>query len=283
MSAERMKWSCQAKAWTPAYFQERQAILERAVADAALMERFTSGDPLPAGYGAGLDERCVEYPWALAHLRPGNERLLDAGSALNHPWLLDQAVFSGKDFHILTLAPEPYCAWQKGFSYIFADLRDIPVRDGFYDRIVSISTLEHVGFDTSPYTGGTSQAEPSWLAYRDALAELRRVLRPGGELLVTLPYGRKENLVIAQQFDAAALAGFVEAFGPGRAEMEFFKYSPEGWQRAGQEQCAGSAYVRWAIDFFLDTVHYDLARAVPESDGAAAARSVACLRLVKKA
>jgi len=282
MSVEQMNWGCEAKAWTPEYFPQRQAILERAVADAGIMERFASSGPLPHGYGSGMDERCVEYPWVLAQLKPGAERLLDAGSALNHPWLLDLPVFSGKDFHILTLAPEPYCAAEKGFSYLYADLRDIPTRDGFYDRIISVSTLEHVGFDTSPYTGAAVPAEPSWHAYRAALAELRRVLRPGGELLVTLPYGRRENLLIAQQFNEAALAGFVDAFGPAAVEMEFFRYSHEGWHRATQAQCAGSAYVRWAIDFFLDSRNYDISRTVPEQDGAAAARSVACLRLIKE-
>src|SRR6476620_6720892 len=46
------------------------------------------------GYGhddAGLDERVVEYPWALHRLKerwtPGTP-ILDAGSALNHPPVL---------------------------------------------------------------------------------------------------------------------------------------------------------------------------------------------------
>jgi SAM-dependent methyltransferase len=55
-------------------------------------------------------------------------------------------------------------------SDILADLHDLPVEDASFDAVVCTEVLEHV-------------AEPA-----SVLAELSRVLRPGGRLLLTVPF-----------------------------------------------------------------------------------------------
>jgi len=55
--------------------------------------------------------------------------------------------------------------------FLAADLRKLPFRGGCFDLIVSTSTLDHF----------SSAAE-----FRAALAELARILKPGGALIVTL-------------------------------------------------------------------------------------------------
>jgi hypothetical protein len=54
--------------------------------------------------------------------------------------------------------------------------------EGEYDTIVSISTLEHVGFDYEPKMPGASGTLL-------AIAHLRGLLSPTGTLLVTIPVG----------------------------------------------------------------------------------------------
>jgi len=61
-----------------------------------------------------------------------------------------------------------------------ADVRDLPAEDGAYDAVLSLSTLDHLR--------GRS-------AVHDGLVELRRVLRPEGELLLTFDNGA--NPVVA--------------------------------------------------------------------------------------
>ena len=39
----------------------------------------------------------------------------------------------------------------RGISYVYCDLRDLPLRDAFYDTVISLSTLEHVGMDDEHY------------------------------------------------------------------------------------------------------------------------------------
>ncbi|GEM_PF-4770415 len=81
----------------------------RLLADQHLRECFYRGGQLPEGYGAGLMERCVELPWALAHLPETARRVLDAGSTLNHRYVVQSPALRGRELHILTLAPEQNC------------------------------------------------------------------------------------------------------------------------------------------------------------------------------
>jgi len=250
----------------------------RALADPSILETFRAGEPLPPGWGVGIDERCVELPWALSHLRPGPERLLDAGSSLNHAYVLDFPAFQGKSLHIVTLAPERNCFYDRGVSYLYCDLRDLPVRDGYYDLIMCISTLEHVGCDNSMYTRDAVHREKRLDDFRSAMAELRRVLKPGGALLLTVPFGVYRFFGWLQQFDDRLLQAAIEAFGPcTMVHTTFYRYSVAGWQLGTAQSCADVEYVEW-----LGQAYGRLPTPVPvEPDLAAGARAVACVRLVK--
>jgi SAM-dependent methyltransferase len=217
---------------------------------------------LPLGYGVALDERCIEWPWAMANLGDA-ARILDAGSALNHPHILSQPLWREKKLHIFTLAPESVCEWQRGISYVYGDLRKLPYQNEEFDCIVSISTLEHVGMDNSAFLGQENHKEHSTEDILLVLAEMRRVLKPDGRLLLTVPYGRYEDHGIFQQFDAALLERCAQHFAPAKRKELFFLYSEKGWQAVPQTDCDQSVY---AIN----------APRSPEHDLAAAARGVAC-------
>ena len=115
---------------------------------------------LPDGYGVDLDERIIEYPWLLSHLPSGPGLLLDAGSALNFRFLLDLPALAAKTVHICTLAPERQSFWELGISYTFQDLRRTCYRDAFFDHVVSLSTVEHIGLDNGRFYTG-SVLEPA--------------------------------------------------------------------------------------------------------------------------
>lgn len=253
-------------AWALGYADHKMALVRSALADPDVMRIFRDGAALPPSFGRGIDERIVEYPWAvsrLAELRP--RRVLDAGSTLNYAEVLDAEPLQGPELHIVTLAPEPRCYWWRGFSYVFADLRDLPLRDACYDVVVSLSTLEHVGLDVSLY--GARAAAAGGL--EAAVRELRRVLRPGGTLLVTVPYGRRMELEWMRQFDAADLDVLRAAFQPSAWTARFYGYGASGWTVGTAESLAAAEY------------HDVWTAAGPAADGAAAARAVACLELVR--
>lgn len=266
-------------AWTAEYLALRERALRSAVGDPVLLERFATGSSLPPAYGHGLDERSIELPWVLAQLPRGKALILDAGSSLNHALMLDQPALAEKRLHIFTLVPEKECFWDRGISYIYDDLRALPFRDALYDVVVSVSTLEHVGCDNAFY--GAPDAAGSIHDFRDVVRELRRVLLPGGLFLLTVPYGVYQFHGAFQQFDRSRLSMAVEAFGPTTfASEHFYRYSAAGWQTARDEDCADAKYVAWVAEL-MQTGRWN-AEQQHEPDFAAAARAVACVRLIRE-
>jgi SAM-dependent methyltransferase len=237
----------------------------RALDDPTLMNLLKSGRPLPPHYGVGFDERTVEFPWGITRDLSGC--VLDAGSTLNHPHVLIRLRPRVDELHIVTLAPEPQAFPFLDVSYLYADLRELPIRDGTYDRVISISTLEHVGMDNTQYGDASPRSSDSSADAAAAMGELRRVLKPGGTLFVTVPYGRSADLGWQRVFDAAGLDELVEGFAPVAQRREFFHYTVEGWQRSSAEEAEGAVY----RDHFSDPT--------PAADRAVAARAVAALEL----
>jgi len=215
--------------WSAGYYTEKRRAIERAI-DAGWL---AGAGSLPAGYGRALDERVVEYPWVYARLPRQPGVVLDAGSALNHRFLLERAPIANARLTICTLAPEKRCYWTRGISYVFDDLRATRFGGGVFDVVVSVSTIEHIGLDnTLLYTADATKRETDAGGYLAAVREFRRVLKPGGTCLVTVPYGRAANHGWFQVFDAAMIAALLEAFAPTRSTVDYFGYSAGGWAAA---------------------------------------------------
>lgn len=114
---------------------------------------------------AGLNERAVEVPiaqWFVGQQQIGTAGL-EVGAVLQH------------------YTP---AGWTVLDRYEPGAMLNVDVFDhhGTYDWIVSISTLEHVRWD-EPGLGRCSDGSMK------ALAHLHSLLRPGGQMLVTTPFG----------------------------------------------------------------------------------------------
>ncbi len=111
------------------------------------------------------NERAVEVPviWAEVCARRGG-RVLEVGNVLSHYFAVDHEVLD---------------KFERGAAVRNEDVATFrsPRR---YDLIVSISTLEHVGWDEEPRDAGKIPC---------ALANLLDHLAPGGRLVVTLAVG----------------------------------------------------------------------------------------------
>lgn len=265
------------ESWWHRYNVDKERLIMTALADQTLLKRLRSGEALQSGYGVGVDEHCIEYPWLFSYLNDEPEALLDAGSTLNYPYILDQPILGKKQIHILTLKPEANCFWQRGISYLYCDLRDIPVRDRYYDVVACISTLEHVGCDNTRYTRDKAHKEDRGEDFVLAMRELARVLKPDGELFLTVPFGVYRHFGFQQQFDKQVLSRAIDAFGKARkVTVAFCRYTREGWNVADEAGCA-ECEASW-----ITRRRGEWPNPLPsEPDLAIGARAVACVKFIK--
>jgi len=224
---------------------------------------------LPERWGLWLDERVVEYPWFFSRLPTTSGKLLDAGSVLNQDCVLSHEKLKNKSISIFTLAPEAESFWDRGISYIYGDLRECCFRDDYFDWIVSISTLEHVGMNnTRFYTRDGAKNEYRPESHLQAVLELCRILKRRGTLYLTLPFGRARNYGWLQIFDAEMVERLVNTFRPASSRTVYFRYTPSGWQFSGPEDCRDAGY-------------FDASQGEGKRTELAAAEAVVCLELVK--
>lgn len=242
-----------------------------------LIKSFQKSDSLPIGYGFRLDARVVEIPWALSRLDTNDEKILDAGSALNTKEIVESPLLSRRKITIVTLAPEKACFWYDGVSYLFGDLRNLDFKAETFDSIVCVSTIEHIGMDNTMYIGKDESSRGNPYDFRIAIDELKRVLKKGGRLFCTFPFGKYENHGWFQQFDSKLTNSLIEQFHPVQKYETIFKYLPEGWIISDRESSSQCQY----FDIHKSK-YFDKSSAIEyPSDYPAGERAVCCLELIK--
>jgi ubiquinone/menaquinone biosynthesis C-methylase UbiE len=142
--------------------------------------------------------------------------------------------------------------------------------DESFDEIVCISTLEHIGMDnTMLYSSDANFEENRPADYLQAVQEFRRLLKPDGKLLVTVPYGRYENHGWLQQFDRGMVEAVLLSFDGTTSAVTYYQYGTQGWQVSSPDECSNCTYF---------DIHH---RTGYEPDYVAAARAVACIEMIK--
>ena len=254
------------KPWARGYAEYKIKQIKKSLAT-----NFFHADNLPPDYGFRLDERIIEYPWFFSRL-PGSAtgKLLDAGSALNIDFILQHEALKTKKVFISTLDPETLCYWRDGISYVYEDLRGSCFKEGYFDWIASLSTIEHIGLDnTMLYTSDVSKNEKKGSSFLAALREYKRMLKPNGTLYLSFPFGVHKNHKWFQVFDAIMLDQVISVFAPSRVEEFHYQHEPKGWRVSSREESKNATY------FDIHTQKsYD-------QDFAAASRAIACLEMTK--
>jgi SAM-dependent methyltransferase len=223
---------------TSGYSSARWLAIDRALASAP-------GDQ----YGrddAGLDERVVEYPWALHRLAArhrAGDPILDAGSVLNHRRILAHCRRTGlQPISIVTLKYEGFARVSDEVRYEFADLRRLPYRDEWFGAVVCLSTLEHVGMDNSMYGDSAGSTVDPSRETEAAMREIRRVTRPGGALLLSVPFGAREDRGWLRLFDAAELQRLTAVAGWRVDDTRVVRATRDGWRACAVADAATAGY-----------------------------------------
>ena len=120
-----------------------------------------------------------------------------------------------------------------------ADVRELPFESDTFDLALCVSTLEHVGADN---TGYGLQAEEDSASRLTALRELRRVLAPGGRLLITVPCGEPDDYGWFRQDDVRGWTRLFTRAGFFIEEQEVYELTAEGWRSSPELVSDGLRY-----------------------------------------
>lgn len=174
-------------------------------------------------YGLDDSERCIEIPWVLSRFR-GEQRVLDIGYANAEPrYLLARGALMIPFLVGLDLS----AAHQSGLFGVAGDALALPFRPGTFDLIFAISVIEHIGRDNSIY--GICEQPTQEFGDLEAARGLASLLRPGGRLLITVPFGRLEDHGWFVQYDLRRIRALVELSGCESTLAEYYAYGAHGW------------------------------------------------------
>lgn len=256
--------------WTKGYSQYKYNLIGSIIQDKKILPFFNKGF-LPNGYGYRIDERIVEYPWFFSKLTEKKIRLLDAGSVLNFKQIINSPKLHNKIIYIATLANEGKAETNQSVSYLYEDLRNMCIKNNFFDTICCLSTIEHIGMNnTLFYTSDKSKNENDKYSYLKAIEEYSRVLKKNGTVYLSMPFGKYKNHKWFQVFDSKMVEKIIEVFNPSKVRKYFFKYENDQWNFSDERRCKNG----YCFDINT-TKRY-------EKDFLAFSRCVICIEMTKK-
>lgn len=150
---------------------------------------------------ATVNERIVEGPFAMRALGdvPLGARILDFGSAESTVALSLASL--GYRVTALDLSAYP-------FTHPNLEARQIPLEQttgeaGEYDAALLISTVEHVGL-------GWYGEQPGAFDDHRAMRRVAELVRPGGVVVITVPYGTAEDTEVQRIYDRPRLDALLD-------------------------------------------------------------------------
>jgi SAM-dependent methyltransferase len=155
-----------------------------------------------------VSERIIEYPFAIESLAslPKGSRVAILGC---HGDLLT-TILPTLGYEVDGIDVKPFPLGIKNFHFHQEDIRTTSFASSFFDAVIGISTLEHVGlFD------GDEEGD------KKTVAEIRRILRPGGICVITVPFGQKHTEILMKQrvYDASSLKSLVAGLSVSRMSI----------------------------------------------------------------
>ena len=142
-----------------------------------------------------FEARLIEYHFIHSNIE-SNVRLkiLDVGCAGTN--LPVELANRGHEVYGIDAMPFPD---QQNFTFVQGNLENLPFDNDFFDIVTDVSTIEHVGL-------GRYGDPISPDGDKKAMGEIKRVVKPGGKIIITIPCGldticySKEGIPLARVY-----------------------------------------------------------------------------------
>ncbi|OGF41635.1 hypothetical protein A2531_06365 [Candidatus Falkowbacteria bacterium RIFOXYD2_FULL_34_120] len=196
-------------------------------------------------------DRSLEYPWIIKNIDITGGRLLDVGSTSCD--LFSNILPKKIEIHGINLNPQN--PNNKNIKFKYGDIRQTDYENNYFDCITCISVLEHIGVGGRYNSGEDPEGD------KKAMQEMRRILKPGGTLLLTIPYGAKDVLPINKLYNKERIKKLYEGYEI--LEQKFLKfYKKYGlWLEASEEEASKTDMMRdywYALSFIKAKKHSNI-------------------------
>jgi len=124
--------------------------------------------------------RIVEHPWVFRNLELSHGKILDVGCCESKLPI----ELASLGYEVYGIDIRNYRFTHPNFQFIKADITRMPFKNDSFDYVISISTLQNIGFGVYKdpiITAGDVKA----------ILEMRRLLKSDGTMLISVPYGGK--------------------------------------------------------------------------------------------
>lgn len=129
-------------------------------------------------------DRYIEYDFVVRNLPKPPAKVLDVGCAGSFfPLLL-----AGFGYETYGIDIREYAITNKinfdNFRFLREDIRKTSFADNFFDAVTAVSTIEHIGIS------GRHGSDEDLDADKKTMTQIKRVIKPGGVVLLTIPFGK---------------------------------------------------------------------------------------------
>lgn len=168
--------------------------------------------------------RIVEYPWVLRNI-PSEGRILDIGSTGSQLPLMLAGL--GYEVWTIDIRKYEYEGIINDLNCIVGDIRETNFQDSFFDIVLAVSTIEHIGLGRY---GDITDKEGDV----NTMKEIKRIMTNEGILLMTLPFGIKSISKLHRVYDQNSLIVLLEDFNVEK--IEYFQKTDLFWIKSSKEQ-----------------------------------------------
>ena len=175
--------------------------------------------------------RVIEYSFAIQKLGSAQgKKVLDIGCTSK--WNILPAVLAGFGWEVYGIDIRRLKFKHPNFHFVGEDIQHTSFPDSFFDAVCAISTIEHIGLRGR---FGVHKDDPQGDA--KAVREVQRIIRPGGNFLVTVPYGQRTIIrPLHKVYDKAWLKAL---FADWKIKNEiYYVHNEEGYWEIVPEEVA---------------------------------------------
>jgi len=172
-----------------------------------------------------INERIVEHPWVFANLGIREGRVLDVGCC----WSSLSIELACLGYEVWGIDISLYGLKHPNFKFVREDICETSLPKEYFDRVLAVSTIEHLGLGHFGDPKGTSRDKM-------AMDRIHILLKPGGKLLLTVPFGRSKELSWFRVYDSESLHKLVCAFEV--ESKEFYVLKKDGWTRTTEQSAS---------------------------------------------